>query len=434
MQKKAKIVTLGCYKNLVDSERVMRQLELHGVTLIPEDQNADYLDIVAINTCGFIHDAKEESINTIFGYVDLKLQGKIGKLIVFGCLSERYRDELTTEIPEVDHFLGKFSITEIVEALNLKIILPKLYQRVITTPSHYAYLKISEGCNRKCAFCAIPLITGKHKSSTVEELVMEAKFLADKGVKEIIFVAQDLNQFGSDLKPKSSLYNLIEKVSEIPEIEWIRLQYLYPKGFPKKLPKLIANNPKICHYIDIPFQHASNKMLQLMDRGHSYEDNMNIINSLRDSVPDIAIRTTLIAGFPGETPKDFDELMRFVETVRFDRLGAFAYSHEENTPAARKYKDTVSKKLKEKRVDLIMSVQERISTEKNEAKIGTIQRVIVDRLEGNNFIGRTQYDSPEVDNEVIIEFYKKNKPKIGQLVDVLITDAQAFDLFGKVEK
>ncbi len=433
MQKKAKIVTLGCYKNLVDSERVMRQLELHGIDLIPVDHSVDYIDIVAINTCGFIHDAKEESINTIFGYVDLKLRGKIGKLIVFGCLSERYREELSSEIPEVDHFLGKFSINEIVEALNLHLVIPKLYQRVVTTPSHYAYLKISEGCNRKCAFCAIPLITGKHTSTDVELLVKEAKFLAGKGVKEIIFVAQDLNQFGSDLRPKSALYDLIEKVSELPEIEWIRLQYLYPKGFPKKLPKIMAKNPKICHYIDIPFQHASNKMLQLMDRGHSYEDNINIINSLRDAVPDIAIRTTLIAGFPGETPKDFDELIKFVETVRFDRLGAFAYSHEENTPAARKYKDSVSGKLKQKRVDMIMSLQEKISTEKNEAKIGTVQKVLIDRQEGDAFIGRTQYDSPEVDNEVIIETERKRKPIIGQFVDVLITDAQAFDLIGKVQ-
>ncbi len=428
MKTKAKVVTLGCYKNLVDSERIMRQLELNGIELIGEKQKFEYLDIVAINTCGFIHDAKEESIETILYYVNLKSTGKIGKIIVFGCLSERYKNELTHEIPEVDSFLDKFSINEIIKMVNKTTMADKLYQRVVTTPSHYAYLKISEGCNRKCAFCAIPLITGRHKSTKTDELLKEAGFLAKRGVKELILVAQDLNQYGSDLLPKTSLYNLIEQLSEIPEIEWIRLQYLYPHKFPKKLPKLIAGNPKICHYVDIPFQHANNEILNKMKRNHSYIDNIRIIESLREAVPDIAIRTTLIVGYPGETKKQFEELLRFVETVRFERLGAFMYSHEENTPAAMKLKDNVVKKTKLERLEQIMSTQEKISTEINENKIGTIQKVLIDKKESDTLIGRTQYDSPEVDNEVFITGVNKEKIKIGDFVDVKIIGANAFDL------
>lgn len=429
MKAKAKVVTLGCYKNLVDSERLMRQLQLNDIELIAENQTAEYFDIVAINTCGFIHDAKEESIETILYYVNLKDRGVVGKIVVFGCLSERYKNELIKEIPEVDNFFGKFAIDDIVKSIDKSTISEKLYQRTITTPSHYAYLKISEGCNRKCAFCAIPLITGKHKSVEIEDLVKEARFLAEQGTKELILVAQDLNQYGSDFTRKATLYELIDNLSDIPEIEWIRLQYLYPQGFPKKLPKLMANNPKICHYVDIPFQHVNNVILQKMERHHSYEDNIRIVEMLREAVPDIAIRTTLIVGFPSETDKRFDELMKFIETVRFERLGAFAYSHEENTPAAKKLKDNISEKVKLQRLEQIMSVQEKISTEINQSKIGTIQRVIVDRKENNIFIGRTQYDSPEVDNEVFITNSNYTKIKVGDFINVEIVDAHAFDLF-----
>ena len=431
MLNRVKIITLGCSKNLVDSERIMRQLELNGATIIREEDNTEFIDLVAINTCGFIHDAKEESINTIFEEIEKKEQNKTGKIIVFGCLSERYRDELKIEIPEIDHFIGKFALEEFLNILNIPYDNSKKHQRVITTPSHYAYLKISEGCNRKCAFCAIPIITGKHRSVGVEELEKEAIYLAEKGAKELILVAQDLNQFGTDIRPKASLYDLLERLSSIEKIEWIRLQYLYPKGFPAKLPQFIADNPKICNYIDIPFQHASNKMLSLMDRGHTYENNVAIIKKLRKAIPDIAIRTTLITGFPGETSKDFDMLMQFVEESRFDRMGAFVYSHEENTPAALKYKDSVSKKLKEKRLELLMSLQEKISTEKNEAKIGITKKVLIDRQEDDFYIGRTQFDSPEVDNEVMIA-KKTTNLEIGSFYNVRITDAHAFDLTGEI--
>jgi len=429
--KSVKIITLGCSKNLVDSEHIMRQLELNGAQIISEEDNSQFIDLVAINTCGFIHDAKEESIATIFEEIAKKNDGNIGKIIVFGCLSERYRDELKRDIPEVDFFLGKFAFEDILKVLNLTFNPNKIHERVITTPSHYAYLKISEGCNRKCAFCAIPIITGKHKSVSIDELEKEARYLASKGVKELILIAQDLNQFGSDKRPKKSLFELLDRLSAIDSIEWIRLQYLYPKGFPAKLPKYIADNPKICHYIDIPFQHASNKMLALMGRGHTNEDNLAIIKKLRKAIPNIAIRTTMITGFPGETTKDFEALLQFVEEAKFDRLGAFMYSHEENTPAALKYKDTVSKKLKEKRLNQLMELQEKISFEINMAKIGSIQKVLIDRMEGEFYIGRTQYDSPEVDNEVIINSNKKIE--IGTFQNVKITDAQAFDLTGEFE-
>ena len=413
MKAKAKVVTLGCYKNLVDSERLIRQLQLNDIELIAENQITEYLDIVAINTCGFIHDAKKESIETILHYVNLKDRGKVGKIVVFGCLSERYKNELIKEIPEVDNFFGKFAIDDIVKSIDKSTVSEKLYQRTITTPKHYAYLKISEGCNRKCAFVLFAY-NGKHKSVEIEDLV-KGTFLAEQGTKELILVAQDLNQYGSDLARKTTLYELINRLSDIAEIEWIRLQYLYPQGFPKKLPKLMANNPKICHYVDIPFQHANNVILQKMERHHSYEDNIKIVEMLREAVPDIAIRTTLIVGFPGETNKRFDELVKFVKTVRFERLGAFTYSHEENTPAAKKLKDNISEKVKLQRLEHIMSIQEKISTEINQSKIGTIQRVIVDRKEDNIFIGRTQYDSPEVDNEVLITNSNDTKIKVGDL-------------------
>ena len=431
MIKNVKIITLGCSKNLVDSEHIMRQLELNGATIVSEEDNSPFIDLVAINTCGFIHDAKEESIETIFEEIAKKNDGNIGKIIVFGCLSERYRTELKSEIPEVDFFLGKFAFEEILNVLNLKLDADKTHERVITTPLHYAYLKISEGCNRKCAFCAIPLITGKHKSVSIDQLEKEARYLASKGAKELILIAQDLNQFGIDKRPRASLFELLDRLSAIDTIEWIRLQYLYPKGFPSKLPQYIANNPKICHYIDIPFQHASNKLLALMGRGHTNENNLAIIKKLRKAIPNIAIRTTMIVGFPGETTKDFEELLHFVEEAKFDRLGAFMYSHEENTPAAINYKDTVSKSLKEKRLNQLMELQERISFEINVAKIGSVQKVLIDRIEGDFYIGRTQYDSPEVDNEVIINNSKKID--IGTFQNIKITDTQAFDLTGEFE-
>lgn len=407
----------------------MKQLELNGITLVKPDYDEN-IDLVIINTCGFIHDAKTESIEAILEQVRLKAEGQVGKIIVFGCLSERYKKELLESIPEVDYFFGKFALTHILEAMNIEKKDAQLLQRTITTPKHYSYLKISEGCNRKCAFCAIPKITGKHQSSSIGDLVKEAAFLAQQGVKEIILVAQDLNQYGQDLNPKTDLCELINRISDINEIEWIRLQYLYPKDFPKQLPQLIATNDKLCNYIDIPFQHASNKILQRMNRGHSVEDNIRIINNLREKVPDIAIRTTLITGFPGETTKDFEQLVEFVETSRFELMGAFTYSHEENTPAADKYRDNVSKKMKDSRIKTLMTIQEEISLDKNMSKIGTIQRVLVDKEEDELFFGHTQYNSPEIDNEVIIK--KQNNIVTGDFYNVSITDANHFDLEGAI--
>ncbi len=430
MYKKVKTVTLGCYKNLVDSERLMRQFQVHGFQLIPEDDSSQYVDLVVINTCGFIHDAKMESIDTILAYVEEKQRGNVGKIVVFGCLSERYADELKVEIPEVDFYFGKFSLADIINVTNYSVDDKHLYQRVLTTPSHYAYLKISEGCNRKCAFCAIPKITGKHQSTPIEMLIKEASYLAYKGVKELILVAQDLNPYGLDLSPKANLYELIQRISEINGIEWIRLQYLYPKGFPAKLPEIIANNPKVCHYIDIPFQHASNKILARMNRQHSLQDNWDIVKKLRKIVPDIAIRTTLIVGFPGETYHDFQTLLRFVEMAEIDRLGAFTYSHEENTPAARKFSDSVLDRTKQKRLLELMALQEKISLKKNEAKVGTRQKVIIDKQENGYYVGRTQYDSPEIDNEVTIYNPNNLSFHVGDFIQVEITGALPYDLEG----
>ncbi|HON17580.1 MAG TPA: 30S ribosomal protein S12 methylthiotransferase RimO [Salinivirgaceae bacterium] len=430
--KNVKIITLGCYKNLVDSERLMRQFQLQGVRLLPEDEQKEFIDLIAINTCGFIHDAKEESINTILSVVQEKTLGKVGKILVFGCLSERYRKELENEIPEVDAYFGKFDIENILKFVVKPVDYQTLHQRVVTTPAHYSYLKISEGCNRKCAFCAIPKITGKHQSNSIEQLIKEATFLSKQGVKELILVAQDLNQYGSDLRPKENLYTLIEKLSDIEGIEWIRLQYLYPKGFPAKLPLLIARNKKVCHYVDIPFQHASNRILERMNRQHTIEDNWRIINSLRDAVPDITLRTTMIVGFPGETTRDFEVLMKFVEEAQFDRLGAFTYSHEENTPAAKHFSDNISKSNKQKRLDLLMQLQESISLTKNQQKIGTLQKVLIDRKEGDLWVGRTQYDSPEVDNEITVYNPQNAAIKIGDFVQVRISGALPFDLEGEI--
>ena len=428
--KNVQVITLGCYKNLVDSERVMQQLELNGFKLIFENDNSEYRDFVIINTCGFIHDAKTESINTILEQVSLKNHGKRGKLIVFGCLSQRYKDLIKQEIPEVDYFFGKFAFEDILKTLNCEIKERAITQRTITTPAHYSYLKISDGCNRKCAFCAIPLITGRHKSTPIDLLVKEANFLASQGVKEIILIAQDLNQYGNDLDSKSNLYELINRLSDIETIEWIRLQYLYPKGFPKKLPLLFASNPKLCNYIDIPFQHASNKILKRMLRGHTYEDNIRIINELRSTVPDISIRTTLITGFPGETSKDFDLLLKFVEETRFDLLGAFSYTHEDSTTAVKRYNDTVSKKVKNNRLNTLMTLQQEISLQKNLYKIGTIQRVIIDSEDNNSYSGHNQYNSPEVDDKIIIPKSQNINIQTGSFYDVKISDARHYDLIG----
>ncbi len=420
------LVTLGCSKNTVDSERLAGVLYDNGHKVDYENENT-LNPIVIINTCGFINDAKEESINTILQYVEEKKNGKVEKIIVWGCLTERYKTELLNEIPEIDAIYGIEAFEEISKLLNQS---PKSLghnERIVSTPNHYAYLKISDGCNRKCAFCAIPKIKGKHRSSPIENLVEEASLLAHSGVKELILVAQDLTSYGLDIYHKKSLHSLIVKLHDIAGIEWIRLHYAYPVGFPTNILDLMQEYPKICKYLDIPFQHISDNMLKRMKRGNTKASTYQIVEKIRKKVDGIALRTTLIVGFPGETKKEFEELVDFVKEVRFERLGVFKYSDEEST-SAYSLKSKVSEKIMQSRFEQLMEVQQGISFEKNQLLIGSIQKTIIDRKEGDFFIGRTQFDSPEIDNEIIIPFDKKIKS--GHFYNIRISEANEFDLKG----
>lgn len=421
------IVTLGCSKNTVDSEKLLRQIKAAGYS-VAYDPMAENADTVIINTCGFINDAKEESIDTILRFVKAGSEGRIRKLYVMGCLSERYRDELIKEIPEVDRYFGVNSMQEILDELETKTRPELLSDRVLTGPSHYAYLKVSEGCDRKCAFCAIPLIRGKHVSRKMEDIIGEAEILARQGVRELILIAQDLSYYGLDLYGKRELPRLLSGLLSIDAFEWIRLHYLYPAGFPKPLISLMRDNPKICSYIDIPIQHISGRMLKIMKRSHDAAATRDLLHGIRRDYPEAAVRTTLIAGHPGETEADYLELRDFVSEYRFDRLGVFAYSHEEGTWSGDKYPDDVPDDIKESRVSELMAIQQSISAELNESKTGRVLKTVIDRREGAYYVGRTEYDSPEVDNEVLISSEKKLIPD--SFYRILITGAAEFDLFG----
>ena len=429
MQKKSvNIITLGCSKNLVDSEFILKQLEANNYS-IKYDSN-DKTDIVILNTCGFINDAKEESIETILNYVNAKKTGLIKKLYVIGCLSERYKNELQNDIPEVDKYFGVNNYKEIIEGINANYKKELIGERIITTPKHYAYLKISDGCDRTCSFCAIPLIRGKHISKPIEALMAEAKYLASKGVKELIVIAQDLSYYGLDIYKEQKLPELITQLSTIKGIEWIKLHYFYPANFPIEILNIIKNNPKVCKYIDIALQHISNNMLTKMKRNITKEQTYKLINKIKKEIPDIHIRTTILTGHPGETEQDFIELLEFVKEIKFERLGTFTYSEEENTFAGDKYTDDVPENIKEKRAEEIMNIQQNISAQINSKKIGKIFKVIIDKIENNYFIGRTEYDSADVDNEVIIKTNKKLK--IGNFYNIRITESSDFDLIGDV--
>lgn len=423
---------MGCSKNLVDSERLMRQLQECGYEVTHDDE-APEGEIAVINTCGFIGDAKEESINMILEFCQRKEEGDLNKLYVMGCLSERYLEELRTEIQQVDKFYGKFNWTELLADLDKEYNKDIERERVITTPDHYAYLKISEGCNRRCAYCAIPIITGSHVSRPMEEILDEVRYLVAQGVKEFQIIAQELTYYGIDLYKKQSIAQLVEKISDIEGVEWIRLHYAYPSHFPEDLLRVMRERDNVCKYLDIALQHISTKILKKMLRPVTKEDTYALIEKMRNEVPGICLRTTMMVGFPGETDKDFEELIEFVKWAKFDRLGAFAYSEEEGTYAALNYKDRISKKKKQERLDRIMEVQQRISTRLNEAKIGKIYKTIIDRVEGEYYIGRTEFDSPDVDTEVLISV-KENRLRIGNFYNVEITDASEFDLMGRIVK
>lgn len=427
------IVTLGCSKNRVDSERLAASLS-HRYDIVHESEKKS--DIVIINTCGFIGDAKEESIDTILEYAELRRAKKIKKLYVIGCLSQRYRKDLQEEIHEVDGFFG----VESVQLIANDILSEKLgvrgeelgynHERVLSTPSHYAYLKISEGCNRRCAFCAIPLIRGEHVSVPMEDLLKEANLLAQKGVKELILIAQDLTYYGRDIDGQYHIVDLVKKLLEIKEFEWIRLHYGYPQGFPDELLDLMNNEPRICNYIDLPLQHISTPILKNMRRGVDKEQTINFVKNARNRVPGIAFRTTFIVGFPGETEEQFKELCDFVKEMKFERAGVFAYSPEEGTPAY-EMEDDVPEEVKQERVDTIMAIQQNISLETNEKRVGTVEKVLIDRIEGDYYIGRTQYDSPEVDDEILISV-DEAELNIGDFVNVKLVKADYFDLYGNV--
>ncbi len=424
------VITLGCSKNLVDSEYLLRQLESNSVVVSHNAENST-AGIVIINTCGFIKDAKQESINTILQYIKAKEEGLIQHVFVMGCLSERYKKELEKEIPNVDKYFGVNDLESIINHIGLDYKKVLVGERLLTTPPHYAYLKISEGCDRKCSFCAIPLIRGSHISKSIEDLVLETKFLAQKGVKELILIAQDLTRYGVDLYKRQALPELLVSLSDIPGIEWIRLHYSYPAGFPKKLVQVMNERGNICKYLDIPFQHASDTVLKRMHRGHTSRQNYNLINTIRKTIPDITLRTTLITGFPGESQQEFEELCNFVRDIEFDRLGVFSYSAEEGTPAAHQYKDNIPEKVKKQRVEQLMEIQQNISMKLNAQKIGHSFKVLIDIREGEYYMGRTESDSPEIDNEVLIPVGNA-RLKPGNFYNVRITGAEEFDLFGEV--
>lgn len=422
---KVNIVTLGCSKNVVDSEVLLTQLRGNGIEVAHESKKDDS-NIVVINTCGFIDNAKQESIDTILRYVDAKEEGIVEKVYVTGCLSQRYKDDLEKEIPQVDAWFGTRDLSRLLKQLNANYKHELVGERILTNPSHFAYLKISEGCDRPCSFCAIPLMRGGHISRPIEELVLEAKNLAKNGTKELLLIAQDSTYYGLDLYKKRNLADLLKNLSDVEGIEWIRLHYAFPAGFPLDVLDVMAERSNICHYLDIPLQHGSTRILQTMRRGITREKTEALLHTIRAKVPDIAIRTTLIAGHPGETEADFEEMMKFVEDSRFDRLGVFGYSHEENTHS-HSMADDVPADVKQERVEAIMDLQQGISLELNQQKIGKTLKVLVDRKEGGSFIGRTEYDSPEVDNEVMLDG-KKEYLRVGDFVNATITGASEFDL------
>lgn len=424
------IITLGCSKNLVDSEHLMRQLEEAGYH-VTHDAERPQGEIAVINTCGFIGDAKEESINMILEFAQAKEEGLLKKLYVMGCLSERYLKELAIEIPQVDKFYGKFNWKELLHDLGKNYREELHNERILTTPAHYAYLKISEGCDRKCSYCAIPIITGRHVSRPMEEILQEVRYLVDRGVKEFQIIAQELTYYGVDLYHKQMLPELVERIADIPGVEWIRLHYAYPAHFPTDLFRVMRERPNVCKYMDIALQHISDNMLQKMRRHVTKEQTYQLIENFRKEVPGIHLRTTLMVGHPGETEADFEELKEFVRKVRFDRMGAFAYSEEEGTFAANNYEDNISQEVKQVRLDELMAIQQEISSELSAAKIGRQMKVIIDRVEGDYYIGRTEFDSPEVDPEVLIERNGKQLI-IGNFYQVEIVNSDDFDLYGHI--
>lgn len=426
---KINVVTLGCSKNVVDSEILMGQLSANGFE-VSHDADGDEAKVVIINTCGFIENAKQESINTILQYASAKEDGRIDELYVTGCLSQRYKPELEKEIGNVDAWFGTQHLPQLLKKLGADYKHELIGERFLTTPSHFAYMKISEGCNRTCSFCAIPLMRGKHISKSIEDILTEAKSLAAKGVKELILIAQELTYYGLDLYKERRLNELLNRLCEIEGIEWIRLHYAYPSKFPIEILEVMRDQPKICNYLDLPLQHISDSVLTAMHRQTTKNYIEDLIREIRETVPGISLRTTMLVGFPGETENDFHELIEFVERTKFDRLGVFTYSHEENTTAF-ELEDDVPKKLKSERASRLMEVQQKISFEKNQQKVGQELRVLIDRKEGKNFVGRTEYDSPEVDNEVLING-EKNYLRIGDFAEVKIIDADDFDLYAEL--
>lgn len=428
-REKINVITLGCSKNLVDSEHLMAQLDEAGYEIVTDSNSTD-AKIVVVNTCGFIGDAKEEAIQTILECAEAKAEGRIEKLFVMGCLSERYADELREEIPEVDDYFGARSLREVVEALQADYQPELETDRLLTTPDHYAYLKIGEGCNWHCAYCAIPLIRGNHRSVPMEKVLEEAEGLVAVGVKEIIVIAQDTTYYGKDLYGERKLAELLRRLCAIEGVEWVRLHYAYPTDFPQDVVEVLRDEPKMCKYLDIPLQHIADGQLSAMRRRITKAQTEELIERLRREIPDIALRTTMLVGFPGESDEDFEELCEFVQRVRFERLGAFAYSEEEGTPSALTMEDNVPQEVKEARVERLMKIQRRISLALNAERVGRTMRVIIDSREGDYWVGRSQYDSPEVDEEILIT--SPHELTLGQMVDVRITDCEEYDLYGEV--
>lgn len=426
------MVTLGCSKNIYDSEVLMGQLKGNAFDVVHEADKVSSNDIVVINTCGFIDNAKQESIDTILQYSELKEQGKVGKVIVTGCLSERYKPELQSEIPNIDAYFGTNDLQDVLSTIGANYRHELIGERLLTTPSHFAYFKIAEGCNRPCSFCAIPLMRGKHVTKPMEELVNEAKTLVRNGTKELILIAQDLTYYGLDLYGKRNLDELIRRLSDVNGVEWIRLQYAYPSGFPMEVLDVMNERKNVCKYLDMPLQHITDNMLKSMRRGITKQKTIDLVNEIRDRVPNIALRTTLITGYPGETVQDFEEMAQWVEDTRFDRLGCFTYSHEEKTHA-HSLVDDVPDEVKQERADAIMEIQQGISFEKNQEKIGNTYQVLIDKKDGGYFVGRTEFDSPEVDNEVLVDA-NVNYATVGGFVNVKIDNAEDFDLYGQIVK
>lgn len=425
------IITLGCSKNLVDSERLIRQLELNGYR-VTHDSNNPQGEIAIINTCGFIGDAKEESINMILEFCQAKEEGRLNKVLVMGCLSERYLKELGKEIPQVDKFYGKFDWEKVISDLGKAYDYDRQYERRITTPKHYAYLKISEGCDRNCAYCAIPIITGKHHSRPIEDIVAEVEHLVAEGVKEFQVIAQELTYYGIDIYGKQAIAELVERIADVKGVKWVRLHYAYPMNFPDDLLRMMREKKNVCKYLDIALQHVSTNVLKNMSRHVNKEDTYALIEKMRKEVPGIHIRTTLMVGFPGEGEAEFEELKGFVRWAKFERMGAFAYCEEEGTPSAKKFKDDVPEEVKQARLDELMELQQSISAEVQANKVGQTMKVVIDRKEGEYYVGRTEFDSPEVDPEVLIPLEGNNLRK-GAFYNVRITDSDDFDLYGEID-